>query len=57
MFDPVFVLTYKNRPDNIIQRLLSNKISVDENRKIYFICYDFDFKDMNVVCKLKDILL
>lgn len=45
MFNPVFVLTYKNRPDNIIQRLLSNKISVDENRKVYFVCYDFDFKE------------
>ena len=43
MLDPIFVLTYKNRPRNIIQRFLENKIAVDNKRKVYFVCYDFDF--------------
>lgn len=43
MLDPIFVLTYKNRPGNIIQRFLDNKIAVDDKRKVYFVCYDFDF--------------
>ena len=43
MLDPIFVVTYKNRDGNIIQKLLKNTLSVDANRKVHFLCYDFDF--------------
>lgn len=43
MLDPIFVLTYKNRKDNILKRFEDGRLTVDSNRKVYFVCYDFDF--------------
>lgn len=45
MLDPIFIPTYKNRKNNIVQRLASGEFKTDPKRNVFFVCYDFDFKE------------